>query len=148
MFLVREVSVMNHTIRDRKYFYPAVITQEANSLYSVIFPDIEDCATSGETLEEIYEMAQDALCLKLYDMEECGEEIPRASAVPQIKLDDNQFIVIISCDTQEYRRYFDNRAVKKTLSIPSWLNTEAERQGVNFSFVLQEALKEKLNIQR
>ena len=81
-------------------------------------------------------------------MEESGEDIPQASTVPQIGLADNQFIVIISCDTQEYRRYFDNKAVKKTLSIPSWLNTEAERQGVNFSFVLQEALKEKLNIQR
>lgn len=139
---------MKTTNNQRKYFYPAVITQEENSLYSVIFPDIEDCATSGETLEEIYDMAQDALCLKLYDMEERGENIPKASAVPQITLDVNQFIVIISCDTQEYRRYFDNRAVKKTLSIPSWLNTEAERKGVNFSFVLQEALKEKLNIQR
>ncbi len=139
---------MKHITNNRKYFYPAVITQENDNLYSVIFPDIEDCATSGETLEEIYEMAQDALCLKLYDMEECGEDIPKASIVPQIKLDVNQFIVIISCDTQEYRRYFDNKAVKKTLSIPSWLNTEAERQGVNFSFVLQEALKEKLNLQR
>lgn len=139
---------MNKTKNERKYFYPAVITQEENSLYSVIFPDIEDCATSGETLEEIYEMAQDALCLKLYDMEECNEAIPKASAIPTIQLDANQFVVIISCDTQEYRRYFDNKAVKKTLSIPSWLNTEAERQGVNFSFVLQEALKAKLNILR
>lgn len=139
---------MKHTSNNRKYFYPAVITQEDENLYSVIFPDIEDCSTSGESMEEIYEMAQDALCLKLYDMEECGEDIPKASTAPQIKLDVNQFIVIISCDTQEYRRYFDNKAVKKTLSIPSWLNTEAERQGVNFSFVLQEALKDKLNLQR
>lgn len=130
----------------KKYFYPAIVTQEKENVYSVIFPDIEGCVTSGESLEEVYDMAQDALCLMLYDMEESNEDIPTASDLTKIKLDPNQFVVIISCDTQEYRRYFDNKAVKKTLSIPSWLNTEAERKGVNFSAVLQEALKEKLNI--
>lgn len=139
---------MKHTIYERKYFYPAIITQEKENLYSAIFPDIEGCATSGESLEETYAMAQDALCLMLYDFEETNEKIPKASDVSKIKLEANQFVVIISCDTQEYRRFFDNKAVKKTLSIPSWLNTEAERQGVNFSSVLQEALKDKLNIQR
>lgn len=130
----------------RKYCYPAIITKEKENLYSIIFPDIEDCATSAESLEEAYVMAQDALCLKLYDMEKSNENIPEASDATSFHLKDNQFVIVVFCDTQEYRRLFDNKAVKKTLSIPSWLNREAERQGINFSYVLQEALKEKLNI--
>ena len=55
-------------------------------------------------------------------------------------------MTLIACDTVEYRRYYDNKAVKKTLSIPSWLNTMAERQDVNFSSVLQKALKADLGI--
>ena len=130
----------------RKYFYPAIFTKEKENLYSVIFPDLEDCSTSAESLDEAYAMAKDALCLKLYDMEESNEKIPAASDLSAFHLKDNQFVVVVFCDTQEYRKFFDKKAVKKTLSIPSWLNAEAERQGVNFSYILQEALKEKLNV--
>ena len=64
----------------------------------------------------------------------------------QLSVEDNQLVTLIRCDTVAYRKFYDNRAVKKTLTIPSWLNTMAEKQGVNFSMVLQNALKAELRI--
>ena len=128
-----------------KYFYPAVFTKE-DAGYSVNFPDLKNCFTSGETLEEAMEMANDVLCLTLYSLEQDSAEIPAASPVNDVPHDENEFVSLVGCDTIAYRRFFDNKAVKKTLSIPSWLNDMAERSGINFSGTLQEALKAKLNI--
>lgn len=130
-----------------KYVYPAVFTPEEEGGYSISFPDVPNCFTGAETLEEALEMAQDALCLTMYDREQNGNDIPIASKIAQVKTDGNEFVTLISCDTLVYRRFYDNKAVKKTLSIPSWLNDMAERAGVNFSGVLQEALKQQLHIQ-
>ena len=131
-----------------KYVYPAVFTKEGEQ-YSVAFPDIEGCYTCGDSLVEAVSNAQDALCLMLYDMEESGEVIPAPSDALEIEksLGDNEFISLVSCDTLEYRQYFDQKAVKKTLTIPSWLNTLAEREGINFSSALQAALKRTLGIE-
>ena len=129
-----------------KYVYPAVFTPESNG-YSINFPDFESCYTSAETLEEGMVMANDVLCLTLYGMEEDGKEIPKASGARAVAVEGDAFVTLIACDTIEYRKMFDNRAVKKTLSIPAWLNTLAEREGVNFSMVLQNALKSQLHIQ-
>ena len=81
-------------------------------------------------------------------MIEHQQAIPAASTVAEIQkqAENGEFVSLISCDTIEYRRFYDNKAVKKTLSIPSWLNDMAERAGVNFSSILQEALKQKLEI--
>lgn len=128
-----------------KYIYPAVFTPEDGG-YVVNFPDFESCYTEGDTLEEAMEMAGDVLCLTLYDMEEEGKAIPNPSSIKDIQTDGDAFVSLVHCDTVEYRKYFDNRAVKKTLTIPNWLNTIAERQGVNFSLILQNALKRELNI--
>lgn len=132
-----------------KYVYPAIFTPEENGSYSVRFPDLVNCFSGGSSIMEAMEMAKDALCLTLYDMEQAGEAIPKASSIQaaQRELDDSEeFATLIECDTVEYRRFFDNRAVKKTLSIPSWLNDMAERAGINFSGTLQDALKRQLNI--
>ena len=128
-----------------KYVYPAIFTPEEVG-FSVRFPDIDGCFTSGETLEEAMSMAQDALCLMLYDMEESQEKIPAASDVRGICFEEGEFVSLVACDTLEYRRYYNNKAVKKTLSIPAWLNTMAEREDINFSSVLQKALKEELHL--
>lgn len=128
-----------------KYIYPAIFTPEDGG-YNVNFPDFESCYTEGNTLEEAMEMADDVLCLTLYDMEETGEKIPAPSSIKDIQTNENEFVSLIHCDTVEYRKYFDNKAVKKTLTIPNWLNTIAERKGVNFSLILQNALKRELNI--
>ena len=64
----------------------------------------------------------------------------------RIHTKNDEFVSLVSCDTLEYRQFFDNRAVKKTLTIPSWLNTMSEKQGLNFSAILQNALKQELHI--
>lgn len=129
-----------------KYVYPAVFTPEVNG-YSINFPDFECCYTSAETLEDGMVMANDVLCLTLYGMEEAEEPIPQASGVKDVEADGNSFVTLVACDTIDYRKLYDNKAVKKTLSIPAWLNTLAEREGVNFSMLLQSALKTHLHIQ-
>lgn len=129
-----------------QYVYPAVFTEE-DCGYSINFPDLENCFTSAETLGEGIKMANDVLCLMLYEMEQAGKPIPAPSSIRDIRVNDHEFVNLIACDTVEYRKFFDNRAVKKTLSIPSWLNDMAERADVNFSATLQAALKQQLHIQ-
>ena len=81
-------------------------------------------------------------------MEEEGEKIPPASEITALAAGKDAFVSLIACDTLEYRQYYDNRAVKKTLTIPAWLNTMSEREGINFSAVLQAALKQELHISK
>ena len=128
-----------------KYVYPAIFTPEGGG-YSIHFPDFESCYTSAVTLTEGLEMANDVLCLTLYGLEEDSGKIPQASRVKDIQVTGDEFVSLVACDTIEYRKFYDNRAVKKTLTIPAWLNTLAERQGINFSMTLQAALKQELNI--
>ncbi len=129
-----------------KYIFPAIFTAEAEGGYSIRFPDLECCYTSAETLEEGMTNANDVLALMLYDMEERKAEIPAASNISDVVTADGEFATLIYADTVEYRKFFDNKAVKKTLSIPAWLNTLAEREEINFSAVLQKALRAELNI--
>ncbi len=131
-----------------KYTYPAIFTQEESGVYSINFPDFEACFTQGDDLQNGLEMANDVLCLVLYDSEERSGDIPTPSNPLDIKVDKNSFISLVSCDTLEYRKFYDNKAIKKTLTVPAWLNTMAEREGVNFSQLLQSALKETLHINR
>lgn len=129
-----------------KYAYPAIFTKEEKG-YSVRFPDIDGCCTCGDSLPDAIEMAEDALCLMLYDREEEGETVPPASDLKAVQAGAEEIVSLVRCDTVEYRKFFDNRAVKKTLTLPNWLNTLSERAEINFSAVLQEALKAKLNIE-
>ena len=79
-------------------------------------------------------------------MEESGEAIPVASGVNNVQTEPGEFVSLIGCDTLAYRKRYGSKAVKKTLSIPSWLNEAAEKAGVNFSNVLQDALKQQLHL--
>lgn len=91
-------------------------------------------------------MAEDVLALVLYGYEADGKVIPEPSVISSLKLSDGEFANYILCDTMEYRKRYNNKAVKKTLTIPEWLNEAAQDSNINFSLVLQEALKKKLNI--
>lgn len=91
-------------------------------------------------------MAEDALALTLYGYEKDGREIPKASAPAAITVSENEFVNFIACDTMAYRKMYNNKAVKKTLTIPEWLNEAATSMGLNFSQVLQEALISKIQI--
>lgn len=128
-----------------KYCYPAVLTPEDGG-YSVEFPDVEGCYTCGDSLEEAITMAEDALALMLTNLEDEGETIPEASDARMVKREEGEIVTLILADTAAYRKKTSNAAVKKTLTIPQWLNTAAEAANVNFSQTLQEALTEKLGL--
>ena len=127
-----------------KYAYPAVFTPEEDGSFSITFPDLEGCYTCGDSLEDGIEMAEDVLALVLYGYEKDGRPIPSPSAPAALPLSGNEFVNYIACDTIEYRKMYNNKAVKKTLTIPEWLNEAASAMGLNFSQVLQEALLQKV----
>lgn len=128
-----------------RLFYPAVFHRAEEGGFWVIFPDIPECMTQGDDMQQAYEMATEALGLSLTTMEEAGEGLPKGSAPDEIDVEDG-FLVVVEFDMAEYRRKHCSRAVKKTLSIPEWLNEAAMRQNINFSQVLQEALMQKVNM--
>jgi predicted RNase H-like HicB family nuclease len=129
-----------------KYVYPAVFRPEQEGGFSVFFPDIKRGATQGETIAECIDMAEDFLCLALYNMEEDKNEIPLASGLKEVASEPDDIVTLISVDTETYRRYYQNKLIKKTLNIPSWLNAKAESANINFSQLLQKALREELHI--
>lgn len=128
------------------YAYPAIFTPEEDGGYSIRFPDFECCYTDASDEAEGLDMAKDVLCLTLYDMEKDNKKIPKPSKVNAVQHEPEEFVTLVSCDTDWYRRYYDSKAVKKTLTIPAWLNDLAEKNAINFSQELQEALKAKLNV--
>ncbi len=128
-----------------QYVYPAVFHPNSDDgSITVTIPDLPGCITEGKNLADAICMAQDALESWLWDAENCKESIPAPSAPAQVTAP--EFVNYVYADTDEFRRKNDARAVKKTLSIPSWLNAQAEQAGVNFSQVLQDALKERLHV--
>ncbi len=129
-----------------RYSYPAVFTPEDNGAYSINFPDLEGCYTCGDDLTDALIMAEDALALTLYGYEHDNRPIPIPSDPGDILLTPGEFINFVACDTMVYRKKYNNKAVKKTLTIPEWLNESATSMGLNFSQVLQEALMAKLNL--
>lgn len=129
-----------------KYAYPAVFTPERGGGYSVYFPDIEGCYTQGDDMADAIFMAEDALELMLYEYEEGNKEMPKASDLQKIKSNEGEIVSYVSADTLKYRKMFNNKAVKKTLSIPEWMNEAAMRENINFSQVLQDALVQRLNL--
>ena len=131
---------------DGRMFYPAVFQGEEGGGFSIFFPDVDGCITQGEDMNDGYKMAFDALGNMLSYLYEQRKTIPQPSSPWQIRLEEGQFLVVIEFDMLEYKRRFDSRAVKKTLTIPSWLNELAMRQNINFSQVLQEALMTKVKM--
>ena len=121
----------------RKIFYPVVFHPEEVG-YTVSVPDLDGCFTQGDTMNEAVAMAQDAIGLMLEDR----AVYPQPSNPADIKTDPGDFVVMVQFDEETYKKQF--KPVKKTLSIPSWLNEAAEAAHINFSSVLQEALKQRL----
>lgn len=128
-----------------KYAYPAVFTPEKGGGFSIRFPDLENCYTCGDNMVDSLLMAEDVLALVLYGYERDGRKIPSPSDESGIPLSKGEFINYIACDTLEYRKIY-NKAVKKTLTIPEWLNEAAMAMGLNFSQILQEALLSKIQL--
>ena len=131
--------------------YPACFYKEKDGQYSVIFPDL-NVSTCGENLEDAVRMAVDCLAGWLYTAKIDKEEIPEPSDFTKIDPDEyyddyeKAFVNIISVDVDEYAKKYFNKSVKKTLTIPEWLNKLAVENNINFSKVLQNALKQELHI--
>lgn len=130
---------------DVKYFYPALFHKAEEGGFWISFPDIPECLTQGDNMSEAYEMAIDALGLALEDRIK-ENNIPVPTEVDAILPEKDAYIVIIEFDLLEYKRRHNSKAVKKTLSIPQWLNEEATARGINFSQVLQDGLKAHLGL--
>lgn len=134
--------------------YPACFFQEENG-YSVVFPDLNYLATCGDTITEAMSMAIDCLAGYLYTCKRDGTPIPPPSPMSQISLVSvvqalevevgEAFVNMVSVDVAEYAKAHFEKVVKKTLTIPEWLNTAALEQGINFSQILREALIARLS---
>ncbi|ADQ39774.1 Uncharacterized protein family UPF0150 [Caldicellulosiruptor acetigenus I77R1B] len=129
-----------------KYIFPAIFEPGENGGYCVYFPDLPGCITEGKTLEEALYMAKDALELHLYGLEEDNEEIPEPTPPEKLDVPKGAFVVPIVVYMPPVREEMANKSVNKTVTLPRWLNKAAEEAHINFSQVLQQALKEKLGI--
>lgn len=130
----------------KKLFYPAIFHEAEEGGFWVTFPDLPECMTQGDDMQQAYEMAVEALGLAITRREEEKQELPSPSEPNKIVTSDGTFCVVIEFDLLAYKKRTNAKAVKKTLSIPEWLNEEATALGVNFSQVLQEALMQKLGV--
>ena len=130
------------------YIYPAVFYPESDGRFSVIFPDLNDLATYGDNLADAFSMAQDACGQYLFTSLRDGEALPTPTSLESVEKDDPAaFVNLVGVNLDEYARAYDDKAVKKTLSIPAWLNTACENYGINYSKVLKDALIAKLQTQ-
>lgn len=130
---------------NKKCFYPALFHRAEEGGFWISFPDLPECLTQGEDMAEAYEMASDALGLALEERLR-EKNVPQPSVPDLIVADEDSYMVIVEYNPLEYCKKHSSKAVKKTLSIPGWLNEAAMAKGINFSAVLQEALKAKLNL--
>lgn len=128
----------------KRLFYPAVFHSAEEGGYWISFPDFPGVFTQGEDMEDSYRMSVDALGLAITGYGR--DKLPAASHPEDIDIDNGSRIVLIDFDLDEYKRRINSAAVKKTLSIPGWLNEAAIEAGINFSAVLQKALKSELNL--
>ena len=133
-----------------KLVYPACFYPCEEGGYTVIFPDLLGCITEGDTLAEAVDMAIEAAAGWLLDEVENQKPVTKASDIKDIVANEyeNGFVSIISVDLDEYSKKHSNKAVKKTLTIPAWLNTIAEKEKINYSQLLQDALKNHLGIKQ
>ncbi len=128
-----------------RYIYPAIFDYAEDGI-SVSFPDLSGCFSCANSDEEAILMAKDALGLHLYSLEEDNDEIPASTPINKIRVEPNQVVVLVEVLMPTMRTAIENYSVKKTLSIPQWLNKLAIEKNINFSHVLQTALKEQLGI--
>ena len=129
-----------------RYFYPAIFTYEPDQEIAVVFPDL-DCATSGENEDDALLSARELLGIVLNGMEEDGETIPSPTPLNDIQVSANERAVLVDVFMPSVRLAHVNKAVNRTVTLPAWLNAIALEHNINFSQVLQEALKQQLRSQ-
>ena len=132
-------------LRD-KYIYPAILTYTDKGI-SIEFPDLPGCLPCADTSEEAVKNAKEALGLHLWGMEKDNDPLPEPTDILKINHSNDEALLLVEVFMPPIRDRLNNKYVKKTLSIPQWLNAEAEHAGVNFSLILQNGLKEYLQLQ-
>ena len=128
-----------------KYVYPAIFYYDEDGI-SIEFPDLPGCLSCADTDEEALYMAEDVLGLWMEELEEENEPIPEPTNLKDIEVGRNQKTVLISVWMPTVRKAINNKSIKKTLTIPQWLDIMAREKDINFSYVLQEGLKKELNL--
>ena len=136
-----------------KKVYPVIFTQTQDNVL-VEVPDLE-ILTEGKNIADAIEMARDAMGVTGISMEDHGEAIPEPTDITDIDLDRGTFVKegknilsLVDIDFLEYRKRADNKMVRRNVTLPNWLNLEAEKARINVSKVLQEALMQKLGVYR
>ena len=129
-----------------RYFFPAVFTYEPGQEIAVVFPDL-DCATSGVDDEDALLSARELLGLTILGMEEDGVEIPAPTPLNKVMPEPNERVALVDVFMPSVRMAAVTKSINRTVSLPAWLNAAALEKNVNFSQILQDALKEKLGVQ-
>lgn len=132
--------------KPERYVFPAVFTYEAGQEISVVFPDL-DVATSGTDDNDALLSARELLGCALYGMEEDGEEIPSPTPLSDVETGKNERAVLVDVYMPSIRMAKVNRSVNRTVTLPAWLNAAALERNVNFSQVLQDALKSQMHLE-
>ncbi len=127
------------------YIYPAIFDYADDGI-SVFFPDLPGCLPCAHTTEEALHNSKEALALHLYSMEQDGDPIPEPTPVDKLKLESNQMPILVEVYMPVYREAIENSYTKKNVTLPAWLERIATEKGMNFSQILQSALKERLGI--
>lgn len=125
----------------RKGAYPVILKRSGNGYY-VEIPDFES-GTQGDSIVEAIEMARDVIGLLGIDLEDEGKELPIAFS-KEYEKEEGDIVTLVDIDFAEYRKRVDNRAIKKNCTIPYWMSVEADKIGLNYSRVLQDAISEIL----
>ncbi len=123
-----------------QYVYPAIFHPNSDGSYTIAFPDLPGCVTEGKTLENALYMAQDALSVWLEYTLDHKETIPEATAIQNVTAEQGEFVNLIRAEIK------DNRAVRRTVSLPKWMDDMVVEAGLSLSRVLQEALKDRLSV--
>jgi len=131
--------------KNDRYIYPAIFDYADDGI-SIEFPDLPGCITCGDDDEDALRMAKEAMALHLYGMEQDGDAIPEPTKIKNIKVEPNQVVVLVEVWMPPFRDEMEQKAVKKTLTIPKWLDDLALEHKVNFSHILQDALKQYLGV--
>lgn len=131
--------------RPDRYIFPAVFSQEEGEEIAVVFPDL-DAATSGTDEADAFQSARELLGITLFGLEEDGEPIPSPSRIKDIAVDENESLAMIDVYMPSIRQAQVNKSVSRTVTLPAWLNATAVEHHINFSQVLQDALKAQLKL--
>lgn len=126
-----------------KLIYPAIFTPcEEKEGYTVVVPDLPGCVTEGDSLVDAIDMGVDAASGWILGELEEGNDFPKPSPHNKIKPEEGSFVNLLVLDMDEYSRKYGNKAIRRNVTIPAWLDTFGEKHNVNFSKVLQDALLE------